>query len=577
MKGGGSQRNLSRLLRGATAVACVVALMAGTPCAIGAGVDGRTPLDAGALARVIGESVGVAGGGGLDRRQMLRQLRALRDPALEPLFSQLSASNDDELRVQGVLGAAECSPAGLSLLMLRRVERPEVRRALVTEAVRGGLLDRAGLENLVRWPDVEGELLLEVAVALLAGGGGGEVVPRDRLAACARSADAVVAVTGALVHLWLWPGEGVEGVEGGVGGVFERRAADLVKQPRERVAGVLELVRARRGVGCQGLVKSMETAIGDSDWELGVELARVRLVCWPGEDRTAERVGAVRAWAEGTSRDAGTGLGVRVRLAMAAVESAAAGGSEGGQSRLPDSVLAAMLSDASPLVSKLASAAQACDIGCGSLEERVLACLDEGHAPSAEMVLQLAAGRGEAVLSAARGRVLERVDAATGSAASAWARLAQREAGAMARTNPDEYRRQLKVAVDGGFYRRSLVMVLGVLEGRVDGLATLLEPVGGASLDASGKISGRERDVLEGVRDLALVRVGVDGRIEGGADAGGGAGGERGLLAARLERLALGQGGLPQPMRVRAAWVALRLAGEDRAGLSRVLAGVETP
>lgn len=108
-----------------------------------------------------------------------RSLRRLRDPALAPLFAQLSMMRDPVLSAEGVLGSAELSAAGsLDLLSVRTLVSAEARTRVISLGIDAGLLSTTQLEDLARWSELPPAVLLSLSAQLVSVGG---ILPRSSL------------------------------------------------------------------------------------------------------------------------------------------------------------------------------------------------------------------------------------------------------------------------------------------------------------------------------------------------------------------------------------------------------------
>lgn len=103
---------------------------------------------------------------------LLRALRHLKDPALEPLFAGLStADRHPSLRIHGLLGAAELSPSStLSVNAIAQVRRRDLQAELIGAALDGDLLDAQAIDTLLGWPALDPAVKLLLATPRVAAG-----------------------------------------------------------------------------------------------------------------------------------------------------------------------------------------------------------------------------------------------------------------------------------------------------------------------------------------------------------------------------------------------------------------------
>ncbi|MBL0871169.1 MAG: hypothetical protein IBJ18_11405 [Phycisphaerales bacterium] len=126
-----------------------------------------------------------------------RALRRLRDPALAPLFAQLSMVRDPVLSAEGVLGSAELSEAGsLDLLSVRTLSDPGARTRVIALGIEAGLLSTTQLEDLARWNELPPTVLLSLSAQLVSVGG---ILPRSNLEKLLSDDDPLRAVSAAVI------------------------------------------------------------------------------------------------------------------------------------------------------------------------------------------------------------------------------------------------------------------------------------------------------------------------------------------------------------------------------------------
>lgn len=125
--------------------------------------------DTRAATALLREAVVVRPGG--RHHRLLRALRYLEDPDLEPLFRRLRENEHAALRVHGLLGTAElATPRGVTTENLVDLERDDQRAEVISAALDGGLLDDRTLDELLAWPGLADEVKLLLATPRVAAG-----------------------------------------------------------------------------------------------------------------------------------------------------------------------------------------------------------------------------------------------------------------------------------------------------------------------------------------------------------------------------------------------------------------------
>ena len=95
-------------------------------------------------------------------------LRELKDPQLAPLFKRLRGMSQPDMKIQGLLGLAECEPKkGLDIEFLATVKDPALLREMVVQAVDGKLLDDAMCQKMLTWPDFDEGAKVTLAAKLI--------------------------------------------------------------------------------------------------------------------------------------------------------------------------------------------------------------------------------------------------------------------------------------------------------------------------------------------------------------------------------------------------------------------------
>jgi len=120
------------------------------------------------------------------QQRLMAGLRTLGDPLLVPLFSQVAEFGVGGARAQAILALAELNRAqGLDLLLVRRLS-PADQAAVLSEALRAGLLTDDSLADISRWPDLEPLMLVSASARLAALG---KPVDVERLSTIANGID----------------------------------------------------------------------------------------------------------------------------------------------------------------------------------------------------------------------------------------------------------------------------------------------------------------------------------------------------------------------------------------------------
>lgn len=86
----------------------------------------------------------------------LLALRLLGDPDLEPLFLELARADDPVLKIHGLLGLAEIDPARkLDLVRIAAIERAVVQEQAIAASMEAQLLSDEQAEQLINWPGLD--------------------------------------------------------------------------------------------------------------------------------------------------------------------------------------------------------------------------------------------------------------------------------------------------------------------------------------------------------------------------------------------------------------------------------------
>ncbi len=518
------------------------------------------------------------------RNHLLRALRRLRDPALEPLFSNLSERSDPLLASHGLLGAAECSGAGFNLLMLRRVPHASVRSAVAHRAVEDGLLTPDDLIDLIRWPELD-EPTIVFAAGALATGEMASFIPRARLQDLALQGTGDTSLLACVVLSQIGGstpggGPGGNGAPAGQAAVPGQAIADRMREhiesidalPPEALRAVIVRIGAQRLTSGVSVLRAAFDRGGD--WGTRAEALRGLLILAPDDEGTQQRFltayrealpRAVSGAAPGTARE--EDLGARIRLALFAGDAALEGG-DAGASRVPESIREALTSDPDVLVADIGRLITACAVGCGSRDDAARALIDHRHAPSASLALRMGASFGEEVLNGLRRRVLAGVER---DAAVAYVLLGEQVSRDLLHSSPGGVREVLERAMDEGNAVLVRTVLLGGILGGANGERTIaiVDAIDDERLNAAARLTWQDRDAARALRSVMLGMSAVSAMTPAG---GPSVSERRPELSQTLGRIALGEGALPSSVRVQAAWLSLRLSGQDRAALARLLA-----
>ncbi len=102
---------------------------------------------------------------------LLRSLRQMRDPQLEPLFSDLVQRRFPTMKVHGVLGLAEISPKQrLDLALLADIEQLMTQAQLVSAALDAEMLNIDDCRQIINWPGLDPSVKVIVAAKLIGEG-----------------------------------------------------------------------------------------------------------------------------------------------------------------------------------------------------------------------------------------------------------------------------------------------------------------------------------------------------------------------------------------------------------------------
>lgn len=99
---------------------------------------------------------------------LLRALRQMEDPELEPLFSQLVQRPHSSMKIHGILGLAEISPRReLDLALVAELKSQAAQAELVSAAMDAKLLTTQDALQLINWPGLDRAVKVIVACRLV--------------------------------------------------------------------------------------------------------------------------------------------------------------------------------------------------------------------------------------------------------------------------------------------------------------------------------------------------------------------------------------------------------------------------
>lgn len=102
---------------------------------------------------------------------LIRALRQMKDPALQPLFIELVAKPHPVLKIHGILGLGEISgEKNIDLARLADLEDPLAQAQLVSTALEAKLLTTEQCVQLLDWSNLDASVKVLVAAPLLADG-----------------------------------------------------------------------------------------------------------------------------------------------------------------------------------------------------------------------------------------------------------------------------------------------------------------------------------------------------------------------------------------------------------------------
>lgn len=463
-----------------------------------------------------------------DRFVVLRSLRSLRDPTLEPLFSQLAMSGDPLLISQGILASAELRPGeGLNLLLLRKIDDAELRNAILLQGLDSSMFTPAQLSELARADDVDPWISVSATSELLRQGTPGLSLrpailgmdnPRPHVAlhsalVARRSGDAALAEQASRTIERTWRAVMAPGGES----ALEQLLLSLRRERLEESLGVLARMR--------------DLAATDTGTRVTITLAMLAIA--PGSPEAQRAV--LDEWR--LSVDPGS----RTRMMLGALDAASENAT-----LMPEALIDALCADELPLLRDAGQALLALRIECGSSAAAVAQLVTHGHAPCSRWALRSVRSwpmeKARPVREAIIRSLPENADAEARS-------IAATAASELGRAEPDALVELLAERVEASHQQGINAILIGAL--RIDDAAMAARML-------------EQRFDQPAASALATLLRARHTKEQPAPEA----------LRAQVARVALGVGGLPEAQRVQAAWLALRLAQDDRAALSRLMSTV---
>ena len=468
------------------------------------------------------------------RPELVRALRRLRDPALEPLFAQLAMGEDAALAAEGMLANAELEPErGLDLLQIRTQHVEQARDRVIRLAIEAGMLSVVQLEDVSRWPELDPSLVLLASGEIQRLGG---KLARTRLEALLRADDPITALHAAAILNTGGAGE-LGGVRELARGVISKRAGELQDPAlRATVEQLLHQVSTQQTVGASAMAFAAYEGAKDPAFK---DAALAALASIAGRDPvvTALLVDRLKVAAEPDARR---------RWALVMLEAAI---NRSGQS--PRRLSERLRNDA--------------DVGVAMIG-RAMSELEAGASDEAPGLIELAESQDfEAAMLALRGASQRPWQQAVE------VRLA---AAAAAERASDPGVLLLSEAAVTELCDDDVALVLPLVKRAIDGRSGMLQRAIIAGALRSGRdeceqigiaMRARQDELDIGARALVEILFARHASPDECTPE----------LARRLAQIALERSELPTVWRAQAAWLALRVGGEDRAALARVLASLD--
>ncbi len=494
-----------------------------------------SPLDAEArqrLTRMLRDAMLIRDRAG--RPELVRALRRLRDPALEPLFAQLAMGEDAALAAEGMLANAELEPErGLDLLQIRTQHVEQARDRVIRLAIEAGMLSVVQLEDVSRWPELDAGLVLLASGEIQRLGG---KLARPRLEALLSADDAITALHAAAILNTGGPGE-LGGVRELARGVISRRAGEL-QEPKLRA----EVERLLRQLATQ-------QTIGGTAMAFAV---------YANETSGSLKDSALAALASIAGRDPVVAAILEKRLEIVAEPEL--------RRRWALVMLEAAINRSGEMARRLGERMQGDSDARVALIGKAMTELDGAATGEARGLVELAGSQDfEAAMLALRGAsqrpwqqaVVIRVAAATAAERTTDPGVLLLSEAAVSELCDDDASLVLPLvqrAIDG----RSATLQRAIIAGTLRSGDSDCEQIAVA-------MRARQDELDPGARALAEILYARHASPDDCTPE----------LARRLAQIAIERTELPTVWRAQAAWLALRVGGEDRAALARVLASID--
>ncbi len=472
---------------------------------------------------------------------LLRALRQMRDPRLEPLFSELVQRHHPSLRIHGILGMSEIAdPPRLDLALVAELDDPATQAQLVSAAIDSDLLSNEAAGQLLRWPGLPGAVRVIVVSKLVSDG---ERVDPGVLDEAAEDTNPALRSVAAVLRAQLGEAEAL--------GVLDR----LDEEPdpsRQRVQALVLQTLLRHELDAAA-AWTMELArakleahgVGREDWRMGpiaYQALRAALIF--------EYDQAINLWMACFDQTplAESPESEKLRLAMLALDLA---------DRLDERIFTPMLGDEMPIIRKVGQIGTAIASGepAGELIEQLIA---ENNKLASAWALQYAVQLCQTDAARARPILLAIARAASSDEPRFRSQRLQNAVLAVEKLHENDrdavpHIRRL-IASASTFPQEAMLMGLIRSDGErpaevVAGIETFDSRVAEA-MALLLKAKHAERLTEAELDQLSLI---VRGGFSGGVHPQ--------------------EGGLQEPLRIQAAWTYLRLTQQDRVALATVLGG----
>lgn len=492
-----------------------------------------------ALTRQLKDALGRKAGLAVD--QTLRGLRALRDPSLMPLFSQLATSDRLVLAKHGILGMAELeNPPRFDLLMVKRIPSAAGKLDVLGEGLRAGLLSPEQLSEVAMWPGLEESMQVLVLGRLARSGAKPDVGVLETIA---KSGADQISPAALLACVELRQIKDAPKVDAPLDQLLESTAPDRTLA----LGRLLEHIREQRLTGSADFVKKVLARKGETD-DLRLAAISAAIAVAPTDKAV------ISAWDKAI--EAG-GLADHIRLGLIGLEEVR-NRRQDKAAPLPASYFAPLKKNKSELVKAIGAVGAACEkAGAGddeNLRKAVLALVAQRHLPTLDWTERAAKTFGLADASAARIALIEAsrpVGPSDGIKVGAY-EVAVRAARAAADADPAALIPLLVKAGEANDEATAAAILYGALQsvnpGTVE-LPTLWEQAAGAGAVRAMSVQSLAK-ILRARHAQTMTP-------------------EQGEELASIARIG---NGLPEPVRVQAAWLALRAKGQDRTALARIMA-----